>query len=143
MGEGEVVMPAQGGNNALALKNDILSKIETAIDPEKDKDGKAFSDVAEKTGQLLKESGVTITQLRKLFTEVKRLSPQDDNYKYKLKLLKAKLAYTAGRFKKMKHFQEIIDKALPVAEKSPEALNRFKDFFEAAVAYNKYYGGDQ
>lgn len=35
-------MPAQGGNNALALKDDILSKIETAIDPEKDKDGKAF-----------------------------------------------------------------------------------------------------
>lgn len=45
--------------------------------------------------------------------------------------------------KKMKHFQEIIDKALPVAEKSPEALNRFKDFFEAAVAYHKYFGGDQ
>lgn len=30
----------------------------------------------------------------------------------------------------MKHFQEIIDKALPVAEKSPEALNRFKDFLK-------------
>ena len=143
MGEGEVVMPAQGGNVALSLKNDILSKIETAIDPEKDKDGKAFSDVAEKTGQLLKESGVTVTQIRKVFTEVKRLSPEDDNYKYKLKLLKAKLAYTAGRFNKMKDFQEIINKALPVAEKSPEALNRFKDFFEAAVAYHKYFGGKE
>lgn len=135
-------MPAQDGNNALALKNEILEKIVTAIDPEKDKDGKVFSEVAEKTGQLLKESGVTVTQIRKIFTEVKRLSSEDTNYKYKLKLLKAKLAYTSGRFKKMRYFQEVVDRALVVAEKSPDALNRFKDFFEAAVAYHKYFGGE-
>lgn len=35
-------MPAQGGNNALALKDDILSKIETAIDPEKTKMARLF-----------------------------------------------------------------------------------------------------
>ncbi|ADL43506.1 CRISPR-associated protein, Csm2 family [Caldicellulosiruptor obsidiansis OB47] len=129
------------GVDIRALKNDILSKIETAIDPGKDKDGKAFSEVAEKTGQLLKESNVTVTQLRKVFTEVKRLSPENENYKYKLKLLKAKMAYTSGRFPKLKDFQEIVNKALPVAEQNEKTLQRFKDFFEAVVAYHKFFGG--
>jgi len=102
---------------------------------------KHFSEVAEKTGQLLKESNVTVTQLRKVFTEVKRLSPENENYKYKLKLLKAKMAYTSGRFPKLKDFQEIVNKALPVAEQNEKTLQRFKDFFEAVVAYHKFFGG--
>ncbi|ACM61758.1 CRISPR-associated protein Csm2 [Caldicellulosiruptor bescii] len=135
-------MPAQQNVNPIvSLKNDILSKIQTAIDPSKDKDGTVLAEVSEKTGQLLKDCGVTVTQLRKVFTEVKRLSPDDENYKYKLNLLKAKLAYTAGRFPKIKDFQEIVNKAIPVALQSPDALSRFKDFFEGAVAYHKYFGG--
>ncbi|WAM33892.1 type III-A CRISPR-associated protein Csm2 [Caldicellulosiruptor morganii] len=121
------------------LKSEILNKIETAVNPEKDKDGKVFSEVAEKTGQLLKESKVTVTQLRKIFTEVKKLSSEDENYKYKLKILRAKMAYISGRFKNLKDFQEIINKALPVAEQNEKNLERFKDFFEAVVAYNRFF----
>lgn len=123
------------------LKNEILNKVETAINPDVDKDGKAFSEIAEKTGRLLKESNVTVTQLRKVFTEVKRLSPDDESYKYKLKLLKAKMAYTSGRFPKLKDFQDIVNKALPIAEQNEKTLERFKDFFEAVVAYHRFFGG--
>ncbi|AIS52888.1 CRISPR subtype III-A-associated RAMP protein Csm2 [Thermoanaerobacter kivui] len=127
--------------NIRALKNEILKEVKTAINPDKDKDGKVFSEVAKKTGHLLKESNVTVTQLRKVFTEVKRLSPEDENYKYKLKLLKAKMAYTSGRFPKLKDFQDIVDEALPIAEQNEKTLERFKDFFEAVVAYHKFFGG--
>lgn len=98
-------MPAQQNVNPIvSLKNDILSKIQTAIDPSKDKDGTVLAEVSEKTGQLLKDCGVTVTQLRKVFTEVKRLSPDDENYKIQIESFESKACIHSRKVSKNKRF---------------------------------------
>ncbi|AEH51250.1 type III-A CRISPR-associated protein Csm2 [Pseudothermotoga thermarum] len=127
----------EGRGPTQELLSTILQNLDTALDPQKDPDGNVFSEVAEGTGRFI--SNVNPTQLRRIFTEVKRLSANDPAYKYKMKLVRARVAYAAGRFSELKEFAEIVKKAITVAEKNAENFKRFLDFFEAIVAYHKYF----
>ena len=126
----------------LELKNYIISKIATALDAEKDKEGKELIKIADKTGELLKEKGVTTTKIRKIFNEVRNIKPDDDeadNCFFKTVMLKSKMAYAAGRFKELKDFYEIMVLFIDNINGDTSKLKRFKQFFEAVVAYNRYY----
>jgi len=129
---------------ANTLKEEILKEIENALDSSKDKEGSLFYDLAKKTGEMLALENVTTTRIRKVFNEVKVLDRRkrvDDKntLKFELKKLRARIAYLAGRFKEAKNFYEIIDKSIGLVENEKWTFENFRDFFEAIVAYNRFF----
>lgn len=84
--------------------------------------------------------GITTAQLRNVFSKVKNLGDCSELY-----TLRPKLAYVSGRAEKdeMKTLLFLLDELLvKVSEKKqPEQLKQFKNFFEAVIAYHKYFGG--
>jgi CRISPR-associated protein Csm2 len=78
---------------------------------------------------------MSTSQIRKLFSEVKKMKYDP----YKISLLKAKLAYTAGRHDEVRDLQEVLDMALDKIN-GEKTFDRFKDFFEAIVAYHRKFG---
>jgi len=99
---------------------------------------------ANKLGKHLKNNGLTTSQIRKIFSDVKKLESYEKN-KAELLLLRPKLAYVAGRHGKrskgVKDLQEIIDACVRQI-KDDESFKNFQNFFEAILAYHKYYGGE-
>jgi len=79
---------------------------------------------------------MSTSQIRKLFAEVKRMKYYDP---YELSLLKAKLAYAAGRHNEVKDLQEVLNVALDNII-NEETFLRFKHFFEAIIAYHTKFG---
>ncbi len=84
-------------------------------------------------------SGLTTAQLRNVFSKVKNLDDCST-----LSTLRPKLAYVSGRSEKeeMKTLLFLLDELITkVSEK--KQLDQFKDFFEAVIAYHKYFGGKE
>lgn len=122
-----------------SIKNDA-AKI---LRKEEDRYGEMLFEYAEKVGKKAKEDRITVSQIRKIFSEVKKLEyDEEGNYRYRLRIVKSQMAYTAGRFSNLKDFRNIfnvlIDETLKGGE---EELKRFKNFFEAVIAYHRAYGG--
>ena len=105
--------------------------------------GKLLDYHAEKLGMLLgigrKEGGMgaKTSQIRNVFDRVKRMEYDE----YNVPLLRAKLFYVAGRHNEMSPLKDVLSDALKLID-GREKFDRFKDFFEAIVAYHKYYGGE-
>ncbi|OYT58597.1 type III-A CRISPR-associated protein Csm2 [Thermoplasmatales archaeon ex4484_30] len=97
---------------------------------------------AKKFGEYLGKNGLTTSQIRNIFSDVKKLDKYDTD-KTNLLLLRPKLAYVAGRHGKrtkvIKELHEVIDACI-IQVKDNQSLKNFKDFFEAIIAYHKYYG---
>jgi len=105
-------------------------------------------------------SAVTTSQLRNIFSEVKRIeikvsSTTDadgqtvsnwDELATDVLLLRPKIAYNTARVlaksqnSRMKDLRAILEKALS-AIKGPEDFERFSQFMEGIIAYHKVYGG--
>jgi CRISPR-associated protein Csm2 len=104
-------------------------------------DSKKLVEDAKKLGELLgKEkkkggTGMTTSQIRNIFSEVKKMKFD----KYKIELLRPQLAYTAGRHHEVTPLQEVLDEAIKEIDDESD-FDRFKDFFEAIVAYHKKWG---
>lgn len=113
--------------------------------------------VADQLGKQLKDSGLTTSQIRALFGEVRQIEAQwsmgGDSRKSagrRLVLLKPKMAYRARRAsgKAVGELVEALDPALDQVikqrdEKAQDAnFKRFVEFFEAILAYHKAYGGN-
>jgi CRISPR-associated protein Csm2 len=80
---------------------------------------------------------ITTTQLRNIFSRIIKIkiSNLDD-----LHVLRPKLAYVAGRSdKKMKTLVFLLDILITKIDDDPVKLCQFQAFFEAIVAYHKYY----
>lgn len=82
--------------------------------------------------------GITTSQLRNIFSEIKRIKQDDLG---KLKNLRVNLAYISGRSEKrqMKNLCTLLDDLIKEVNKNN--LENFKNFFEAIIAYHKYFGG--
>ena len=133
----------------------VLSSIIT--DPE---GAELLVETADNLGKQLKESGLTTSQIRALFGEVRQIQaqwslPGEQNARQarrRLILLKPKMRYRARkereRGKAVSELVGVLEPAvdLVVAEKSPEKqkerFDRFVEFFEAILAYHKAYGGN-
>ena len=113
---------------------------------------------AESLGSQLKEMGLTTSQIRALFGEVRQIQAQwgmdeGDNRQKALRrliLLKPKMAYRA-RKERGRAVQELVDVLLPALDevvqeknlrKQNENFQRFVEFFEAILAYHRAYGGN-
>lgn len=105
--------------------------------------GKKLVERAEKLGNHLSDK-LSTSQIRNIFSEVKQMQKFDEN---KLNLIRPKLAYTAGRHRKKDReiggigdLQNVLDDAIQKVDDDVK-FQHFKEFFEAIVAYHKYYGG--
>jgi len=108
-------------------------------------------------GKQLNDSGLTTSQIRALFGEVRQIQAQwmtaGENRKRALRrlvLLKPKMAYRA-RKEKGKAVKDLVDVLIPAMEfvireqdphKQDHNFRHFVDFFEAILAYHKAYGGN-
>ncbi len=77
------------------------------------------------------------SQLRKFYGEVKRLQLNGYN-NVKFKLIKPKLAYAAGRNKKIIKFYEVMSDAIDKVN-DQTSFDNFVKMFEAIIAYHKFY----
>ncbi|MBQ9253965.1 MAG: type III-A CRISPR-associated protein Csm2 [Bacteroidales bacterium] len=87
--------------------------------------------------------GMTTSQLRKFFGEVKRIEMQEDINLSDVAMLNPLLAYAVGRDKNnraMQSFQKEMSKAISEINNKKDFQN-FVKIFEAIVAYHKLYGG--
>lgn len=100
----------------------------------------AFSD---KLGKFIKDNGLTTSQIRNVFGELKRIQMKGfDNEKPSFYLLKPKMAYAAARHGKdgISTLKKFFDEAHAQVS-SKETYQNFVDFFESILAYHKSYGG--
>ncbi len=107
-------------------------------------DANALVQVAERLGQDF-ANGLSTSQIRNVFGEVKRLQMKGFNEQTarELILLKPKLAYQAGRHDRTKvpQLANILSKAIDRVGSDQRRFENFVDFFEAILAYHKAYGG--
>lgn len=83
---------------------------------------------------------MTSSQLRNVFSRVKKARDCKE-----LMLLRPKIAYVAGRSesKDMKTMVFLLDRLIENVGDNPDKMERFQSFFEAVIAYHKYYGGKE
>ncbi len=128
----------------------------------------ALVEWADRLGKTLKERGLTTSQIRAIFGEVRLIQSEWSIHRERafrrLVLLKPKMAYRARKERDHRREQDkavedlvkVLTRALdlvikappPPPEASPDAPNtqdgnfqRFVEFFEAILAYHKAYGG--
>lgn len=103
-------------------------------------------DFAEKLGQFLSKNGLTTSQIRNVFGEIKRIQIKGfEKEKSSFVLLKPKMAYAAARVDKFKSAGiNELKKAFDQAHSNVtnhKSYQNFVDFFEAILAYHKASGG--
>ncbi len=106
-------------------------------------DTKKLNEFCDKLGKYYSEEGLSTSQIRNIFDTVQNMKEYNEK---DLQLLRPRLAYIAGRHEKKvpvikHHLQPMMDKAIQLTRK--ENFENFKNFFEAIVAYHKYYGGSE
>ncbi len=100
-------------------------------------------------GKYIKNNGLTTSQIRNIFGELKRIQAKGIiNEKTKFLLLKPKIAYAVSRNggKGLIQLSKVLNKAFDCMDMDNDALllvqfQNFIDFFEAIIAYHKSYGG--
>ncbi|NTV18267.1 MAG: type III-A CRISPR-associated protein Csm2 [Bacteroidales bacterium] len=85
------------------------------------------------------KKGMTTSQLRNVYSRIKNLESITELF-----TLRPKVAYVAGRADRheLKTFLYLIDQLIRSVD-DVSKLKQLKDFFEAIIAYHKYYGGDK
>ena len=102
-----------------------------------------------KLGQFLKEYRVSSSQLRNIYGEITRIKLKGiENEIPAFWLLKPKIAYNAARIDKRNEkeaFNElvkILNQAIDSVDlQNAKTFDNFQKFFEAILAYHKFYGG--
>lgn len=117
-----------------------------------------FADKAEEVIKSVKESrkSVSTSQLRPILTLIHACVEDSEKIKgdglntdtlSKIQYLKMKLAYAAGREESVKEFAEKADLFNFISEvsklKSKKKLKLLDKYFEALVAYHRYFGGKE
>lgn len=97
-------------------------------------------EAARKLGEYLKNTGVTASQIRGIFGEVRRIEMQWEKeipgVANRLLMLRPRLFYQANRFPKVRPLQEVLDRCIREVGGDGVRFRRFVDFFEAIVAYH-------
>ena len=113
-----------------------------------EKGGNPLVKEAEKLGEQIshKDYGVTTSQIRKVFSAVKRIQMSEKLQINELILLKPKLAYVAARAQERRKdstekLRDALTQAIDKVIEDPNRFKNFVDFFEATLAYHKAKGG--
>jgi CRISPR-associated protein Csm2 len=116
-----------------------------------DPSGAELVNFAKTTADLLVRNNLTRSQIRNIFTEVRKIEalwdakPQDALRR--LNMLKPKLDYQTSRSSQVEQLRNVLSRAIDEVQKTPndeERNRRFKRFvelFEAILAYHRALGG--
>ncbi len=97
---------------------------------------------AEQRGQQLARN-LTTSQIRNIYGAVKKMQMKGELDTHKLLMLKPKLAYAAKRHGGgVDTLKDVLTQAIDLVGNDSKKFNRFVDFFEAILAYHKFYGGN-
>lgn len=106
--------------------------------------GEGYNDYIDRVKRFIYDrenyDNMTASQLRNIFARVQKI-----NSLQKLCLLRPKLAFIAGRSDTthaMKTMIFLLDQLIANVDDG-EKLKQFKAFYEAVIAYHKYYGGKE
>lgn len=110
-----------------------------------DPDGSELVLFARQTADKLVHSNLTRTQIRNIFTEVRKIEAmwdvkQEDALR-RLNMLKPKLDYATARAKGMSELKVVLNKAIDevnavTGDERGKRFKRFMDLFEAILAYH-------
>lgn len=112
---------------------------------------------AQRFGSELKDDGLTTSQIRNIFGEVRQIEAdwqgvESDNAKSSMRrllLLKPRMAYQRARERKTESLMIVLTDAIDLVAKSTEpqqqynSFRHFVEFFEAILAYHTAAGGKQ
>ncbi|MDE0399144.1 MAG: type III-A CRISPR-associated protein Csm2 [Candidatus Poribacteria bacterium] len=110
--------------------------------------GQPLVDAAEKLGESLKNRGLKTSQIRKVYSTVKKIQMSKEFQQNDLIMLKPKLAYAAARNRAVTDLKDALTQAIDkvidevAQEKRKFKFKNFVDFFEATLAYHKAAGGE-
>ena len=98
---------------------------------------------AEQRGEQLARN-LTTSQIRNIYGAVKKMQMRGGELDtHKLLMLKPKLAYAAKRHGDgVETLRDVLTQAIDAVDNDPANFSRFVDFFEAILAYHKFYGGN-
>lgn len=113
---------------------------------------KLLVEEADRLGEELVRNGLTTSQIRNIFGEVRSIeqdvSPTDQqlslDVQRRLLMLKPKMAYQVGRFSNNQALRELVETLSEAIDWIGNDKNRFQTFvnlFEAILAYHRRYGG--
>ena len=128
-GDGDGLVEKIIKNSSRLLKKDSVEDIEL------------FLNLTEEFGKKYSRN-ISTSQIRAIFTSVKRLSDDFSVSKKELNLLRPKLAYQKGRFPALEPLTQVLDHLIKNVN-NDSTLKEFKEFFEAIIAYHKAYGGKE
>ena len=103
---------------------------------------------ADRIGGALAEQRLTTSQIRSIFSEVRRIEAdwgQDSGRASRnLILLKPKMAYRARRERgdAVRDLVSVLEPSIDQVNGKEENFQRFVEFFEAILAYHKAHGGN-
>lgn len=130
--------------------NDVVEKILGDVPAILAGDKEKLVADAEEFGKYLAKNNLSTSQIRNVFSEVKKMERYEES-KNKLTLMQPKLAYISGRHGKWKNGKLVgavpdLSRVLSECIKNvndAKSFQNFKQFFEAVLAYHRYYGGKE
>ena len=102
--------------------------------------GAPLVSAAEKLGEKLARHLKT-SQIRRIYSAVKKIQMSDEFRHNDLILLKPKLAYAAARNDAVRDLKDALSQGIDRVGEDPKRFKNFVDFFEATLAYHKAAGG--
>ena len=98
---------------------------------------KAAEALGKKLARHLKTS-----QIRRIYSAVKKIQMNATFQRNDLVMLKPKLAYAAARNEAVADLRDALTQAIDRVGEDPKRFKNFVDFFEATLAYHRAAGGD-
>ncbi len=105
-----------------------------------EKGGEPLVKAAEALGKKLAQHLKT-SQIRRIYSAVKKIQMNATFQRNELVMLKPKLAYAAARNDAVADLRDALTQAIDRVGEDPKRFKNFVDFFEATLAYHKAAGG--
>jgi len=117
-----------------------------------DASGEELVTFARQTAQTLVKNSLTRSQIRGIFTEVRKIDamwegPRNADALRRLNMLKPKLDYQTARSESVKVLRDVLSAAIDEVNKAADEkdrsarFHRFMELFEAILAYHRAEGG--
>lgn len=128
--------------NILAYKEDLSRLDSLSAD--------RLVEIAEAVGKDLQEKDIKLNQIRRFLDGVRKIEvdlsrPKADFSKIRdqIVLLQPKLAYAAGRERKLGDFAKLLQVAVRSGAEKEENFWKLLRFIEGIIAYHRFYGGKE
>jgi CRISPR-associated protein Csm2 len=116
-----------------------------------DASGKEMVEFSMQTADTLVRNSLTRSQIRTIFTEVRKIEAlwdiRNEDARRRLNMLKPKMDYQVSRSQPVQVLRDVLSKAIDTVESASsieernKRFQRFVELFEAILAYHRALGG--